>query len=143
MHFRCKKCKKFIRTHLGLLNSSLKWIEFFCRRRRICCNNGRIRFRKTNILIFWHHWISYQRQYFLKGKNLSEIKQREISALRRDHLGFVFQDFNLLDTLSLKTTIFLPLGTGRKRARKWKKDYFLARTFNSGYLDKYPYEVSG
>ena len=45
----------------------------------------------------------------LNGKNLSEIKQKQLCAFRRDHLGFVFQDFNLLDTLSLRDNIFLPL----------------------------------
>ena len=45
----------------------------------------------------------------LNGKDLSEIREKEISAFRRDNLGFVFQDFNLLDTFSLKDNIFLPL----------------------------------
>ena len=48
-------------------------------------------------------------QVLLNGKDLSEIKQREICAFRREHLGFVFQDFNLLDSLSLKDNIYLPL----------------------------------
>lgn len=48
-------------------------------------------------------------QVILAGKNMSEIKPRELCAFRRDNLGFVFQDFNLLDSLSLKDNIFLPL----------------------------------
>ncbi|MDE6202837.1 MAG: ATP-binding cassette domain-containing protein, partial [Lachnospiraceae bacterium] len=44
-------------------------------------------------------------QVILKGRNMSEIKQREVCAFRREHLGFVFQDFNLLDTMSLKDNI--------------------------------------
>ncbi len=46
---------------------------------------------------------------FLEGKPLSLIKEKELSSFRRDNLGFVFQDFNLLDTFSLKDNIFLPL----------------------------------
>ena len=45
----------------------------------------------------------------LAGKNMADIKQKELCAFRRDNLGFVFQDFNLLDSLSLKDNIFLPM----------------------------------
>ena len=48
-------------------------------------------------------------QVILAGRNMADIKQKELCAFRRDNLGFVFQDFNLLDTLSLKDNIFLPL----------------------------------
>jgi len=47
-------------------------------------------------------------QVLLRGKDLSEIRHRDICAFRREHLGFVFQDFNLLDTLTLKDNIHLP-----------------------------------
>ena len=48
-------------------------------------------------------------EVLLNGKNLVSLKEKEISAFRREHLGFVFQDFNLLDNFSLKDNIFLPL----------------------------------
>ena len=48
-------------------------------------------------------------EVLLEGKNVTEIKEKEISAFRRDNLGFVFQDFNLLDNFTLKDNIFLPL----------------------------------
>lgn len=48
-------------------------------------------------------------EVILEGKSLSSVKEKEISAFRRDNLGFVFQDFNLLDTFTLKDNIFLPL----------------------------------
>ena len=48
-------------------------------------------------------------EVFLDNKKMSEIKDKELSAFRRDNLGFVFQDFNLLDTFSIKDNIFLPL----------------------------------
>ena len=48
-------------------------------------------------------------EVFLGGRELSAVSEKEISAFRRDHLGFVFQDFNLLDTFSLQDNILLPL----------------------------------
>ena len=45
----------------------------------------------------------------LDGNDLTQIKESRIAAFRRDHLGFVFQDFNLLDTFSLEDNIYLPL----------------------------------
>lgn len=51
----------------------------------------------------------------LKGRDLSTVKDKEIAAFRRQNLGFVFQDFNLLDTFSLKDNIFLPPCTCRKK----------------------------
>ena len=48
-------------------------------------------------------------EVLLNGRNITQISEKEISAFRRDNLGFVFQDFNLLDTFSLKDNIFLPL----------------------------------
>ena len=50
----------------------------------------------------------------LDGKRLTGIREREISAFRRDNLGFVFQDFNLLDTFSIRDNIFLPLVLAKK-----------------------------
>ena len=48
-------------------------------------------------------------QVRLNGKNLGELKEKEIAGFRRENLGFVFQDFNLLDTFSLRDNIYLPL----------------------------------
>ena len=84
-------------------------------------------------------------QVLLNGKDLSEIRHREICAFRREHLGFVFQDFNLLDTLSLKDNIYLPLvlagADHRKMEAKLKP---LAEKLSiANILEKYPYEVSG
>lgn len=84
-------------------------------------------------------------QVALKGKNLGEVKQREICAFRREHLGFVFQDFNLLDTMSLKDNIFLPLVlAGVKYEEMEKRLLPLAGKLSIlELLEKYPYEVSG
>ena len=48
-------------------------------------------------------------EILLNGKSLSKISQNKLAAFRRDNLGFVFQDFNLLDTFSIQDTIYLPL----------------------------------
>jgi len=48
-------------------------------------------------------------EVLLNGKDIATIREKEISAFRRDNLGFVFQDFNLLDTFSIRDNIFLPL----------------------------------
>ena len=45
----------------------------------------------------------------LSGRNMAEIRERELAAFRRENLGFVFQEFNLLDTFSIEDNIFLPL----------------------------------
>ena len=54
-------------------------------------------------------------QVILNGKNIVDIREKEISAFRRENLGFVFQDFNLLDNFSLKDNIVLPLVLHRLR----------------------------
>ena len=84
-------------------------------------------------------------QVLLRGKDLSEIRQRELCAFRRDHLGFIFQDFNLLDTLSLKDNIFLPLVLAGTDHREMEERLLplAARLDISDILEKYPYEVSG
>jgi putative ABC transport system ATP-binding protein len=84
-------------------------------------------------------------EVLLNGKSIVSIKEKEISAFRRDNLGFVFQDFNLLDTFSLKDNIFLPLVlAGEKYEQMNAKLEPLARKLGIGdILAKYPYEVSG
>lgn len=81
----------------------------------------------------------------LNGKSLVAVKEKEISAFRRDHLGFVFQDFNLLDNFSLKDNIFLPLvlsGTAYPEMEARLKP-IAAMLGIKELLEKYPYEVSG
>lgn len=81
----------------------------------------------------------------LDGKNLSKLKESQISAFRRDNLGFVFQDFNLLDTFTLEDNIYLPLvlaGTSYKEMHE-RLMPIAERLGISSLLKKYPYEVSG
>lgn len=86
-----------------------------------------------------------ERKVFLKEKDLSKVKEKEMAAFRRNNLGFVFQDFNLLDTFSLKDNIFLPLvlsGTSHKEMER--RLLTLADKLGiKNLLEKYPYEVSG
>ena len=81
----------------------------------------------------------------LNGKSIVTIKEKEISAFRRENLGFVFQDFNLLDTFSLQDNIFLPLVLSGKTFNEMKARLIpIAKKLEiEEILDKFPYEVSG
>ena len=84
-------------------------------------------------------------QIFLGGKNLAEIKENELASFRRDNLGFVFQEFNLLDTFSVKDNILLPMVLSGKTVAEMEeriKPLSLALGIH-GILDKFPYEISG
>lgn len=81
----------------------------------------------------------------LNGNDLSKIKDSQLSAFRRDNLGFVFQDFNLLDTFTIEDNIYLPLVLSGKSHREMEvKIKPIAAQLGIGdLLKKYPYEVSG
>ena len=81
----------------------------------------------------------------LDGQDLSKVKESQIAAFRRDNLGFVFQEFNLLDTFTLEDNIYLPLvlaGKPHKEIAERLKP-IAAQLGISDLLKKYPYEVSG
>lgn len=84
-------------------------------------------------------------EVLLNGRNLSQIPESEIAAFRREHLGFVFQDFNLLDTFSLRDNIFLPLVLSGCPYKEMEKKLLpiAERLRITEILNKYPYEVSG
>ena len=81
----------------------------------------------------------------LDGMELSSLRESEVAAFRRDHLGFVFQEFYLLDTFSIEDNIYLPLVLGGKKYPEMRARLEpIARTLGiSDLLKKYPYEVSG
>ncbi|MCR4899895.1 MAG: ABC transporter ATP-binding protein [Treponema sp.] len=81
----------------------------------------------------------------LDQKNLAEIKDRELASFRRENLGFVFQEFNLLDTFTLKDNILLPLVlSGKSVAEMNERLEPIAKSLGiAELLNKYPYEVSG
>ncbi len=84
-------------------------------------------------------------EVLLNGNSLGAIREKDLAAFRRTHLGFVFQDFNLLDTFSLQDNIFLPLVLAgedyqsmNRKLRPIAEELGIAEL-----LKKYPYEVSG
>ncbi len=81
----------------------------------------------------------------LDGQDLGAIKESAVAAFRRDNLGFVFQDFNLLDTFTLEDNIYLPLVLMGKRYDEMNNRLMpiADRLGISKLLKKYPYEVSG
>ena len=81
----------------------------------------------------------------LGKRELSAVRERELSAFRRDNLGFVFQEFNLLDTFSVRDNIFLPLVLAGKTPQEMEQRLEpLAKQLEiRGLLNKFPYEISG
>lgn len=81
----------------------------------------------------------------LNGEDITKIKEQNLAEFRRQHLGFVFQDFNLLDTLSVRDNIFLPLVLSRAKVSDMEERLnILAPKLNiSDLLNKQPFELSG
>ncbi len=84
-------------------------------------------------------------EVLLKGDNITKIKEGELARFRREHLGFVFQDFNLLDNFSLEDNIYLPLVLAGKKYDEMKKklDVIAPKLSIEDLLKKFPYEISG
>ena len=81
----------------------------------------------------------------LDGRDMSAVRESDAAAFRRDNLGFVFQEFNLLDTFTLRDNIYLPLVLAGRPYRELKArlDPIARQLGILELLDKYPYEVSG
>ena len=81
----------------------------------------------------------------LEGRELSKIRDAELAAFRRDHLGFVFQEFNLLDTFTVEDNIYLPLVLAGRSYRVMHEllTPLAERLGITEILKKYPYEISG
>lgn len=84
-------------------------------------------------------------QVLLNGKDTVSIREGDLARFRREHLGFVFQDFNLLDTFSLEDNIYLPLVLAGKRYQEMQPllEEIAESLGITDILKKYPYEVSG
>lgn len=82
---------------------------------------------------------------YLEGKDVTEIRPKSLARFRRENLGFVFQDFNLLDTLTISENIALALAISKVPAAEVEPRILdMAEKLNiSGLLTKYPYQVSG
>ena len=81
----------------------------------------------------------------LDGRDLTKIRESEVASFRRDNLGFVFQEFNLLDTFSVEDNIYLPLVLAGKTPKEMQERLMpIARQLEiEPLLKKYPYEISG
>jgi putative ABC transport system ATP-binding protein len=84
-------------------------------------------------------------ELLLNGIDLSTIKEKDAASFRRDHLGFVFQDFNLLDTFSVKDNILLPLVLSKVPVKRMEQRLqpVVATLGIADLLQHYPYELSG
>ncbi|MBS4534761.1 ABC transporter ATP-binding protein [Clostridium sp. D2Q-14] len=84
-------------------------------------------------------------EILLKENNILFMKEKDLASFRREHLGFVFQDFNLLDTFSLKDNIFLPLVLSGEDYKEMNNRLIpIAKSLKIDHLlEKFPYEVSG
>lgn len=82
---------------------------------------------------------------FIDGKDVTKMKEKELATFRREKLGFIFQDYNLLDSLTIGENIALPLSLAKVKAKEVdKRVQAIATKFGiDGLLDKYPYQVSG
>lgn len=81
----------------------------------------------------------------VENKEINRIKESEMAAFRRDNLGFVFQDFNLLDTFSVRDNIFLPLVLSKVSCEEMERrlEPLAEKLGLTELLDKFPYELSG
>lgn len=81
----------------------------------------------------------------LDGRRFADMKDADVSAFRRDNIGFVFQEFNLLDTFTIEDNIYLPLVLAGKRYDEMHKRIMpiVERLEIGELLKKYPYEISG
>ena len=84
-------------------------------------------------------------EVLLNGRDICRVKDSEAAVFRREHLGFVFQDFNLLDSFSVRDNIFLPLGLAVMKYPEMERR-LTPIVFDLGIgdiLGKFPYEISG
>ncbi|WEV44840.1 ABC transporter ATP-binding protein [Streptococcaceae bacterium ESL0687] len=81
----------------------------------------------------------------LNGEDITKINEKDLAKFRRKHLGFVFQDFNLLDTLSVRDNIYLPMVLSRAKVKEMERRLnILAPKLNiTKLLNKQPFELSG
>lgn len=82
---------------------------------------------------------------FINGKEISKMADSELAKYRSRSLGFIFQDFNLLDILTVRDNIYLPLvlNKQKKSIMKEKTAGLVKKLGIEGLVDKYPYEISG
>ena len=82
---------------------------------------------------------------YYENQNISKMNNKQLSKFRRDNIGFIFQDYNLLDSMSVEDNIALPLVIANEKQSIIKSEITrLAKFFGiESHLKKYPYELSG
>ena len=142
-----KNLKKIYTTHFGMNKvEALKNVNFTVERGEFVAIMGESGSGKTTLLnILAALDKPTSGTVLLDGLDFSKIKESKVASFRRDNLGFVFQDFNLLDTFSLEDNIYLPLVLSGKNHTEMKNrlDIISKRLGIKNLLKKYPYEVSG
>lgn len=142
-----KNLKKVYTSRLGIKGTeALSQVDFSVEEGEFISVMGESGSGKTSLLnILSTLDTATEGEVYLEGEPLSKIKDKEISKFRREQLGFVFQDFNLLDNFTLKDNILLPLVLARTPIKEMEKRvYPLAKNLGiDTLLDNYPYEVSG
>ena len=142
-----KNIKKVYRTRFGGASvEALKNVSFTVEKGEYVAIMGESGSGKTTLLnILASLDKPTEGTVILDGMDLGSVKEKDIAEFRRDNLGYVFQDFNLLDIFSLEDNIYLPLVLAGKKPAEMKGR--LERTVGplgiSNLLKKYPYEVSG
>ncbi len=84
-------------------------------------------------------------EILIDGKDIVKMNDDELALFRRNHLGFIFQDYNLLDTLTVRENIALPLALSKVKAKEVElRVETIAKKFGIDHiLNQYPYEASG
>lgn len=80
---------------------------------------------------------------FIYEKNIFEMSEKDKARFRKENIGFVFQNYNLLDTLTIQENIFLPLRLSKKEKNQEKINKIIKELEIDDILDKYPFECSG
>ncbi|MDO5145059.1 MAG: ABC transporter ATP-binding protein [bacterium] len=142
-----KGLTKTYTTRLGAQKvHALKGVEFSAEKGEFIAIMGESGSGKTTLLnILAALDSATSGQVLLDGRELSRVRDRERAAFRRDHLGFVFQDFNLLDTFTVRDNILLPLVLQNRKVEEMEKRLapLIASLGLSGLEQKYPWEISG
>ena len=142
-----KSIKKEYKTRLGGVSvTALKNVSFSVEKGEYVAIMGESGSGKTTLLnILAALDKPTEGNVILDGMDLSSVKDKDVARFRRDNLGYVFQDFNLLDTFSLEDNICLPLVlAGMKYEEMQRKLGEIVEPLGiKDLLKKYPYEVSG
>ena len=141
----CKNIKKVYKTK-KIITEALNGVDFSVEKGEFISIMGESGAGKTTLLnIIATLDRATSGTLKLNGKDVGTLKNSEISAFRRKELGFVFQDFNLLDQFNNKENIYLPLVLSDEKLELMEERLIEIKDIMGleEILDKYPYEISG